>query len=617
MLKRAAERAKEGRGQIVAAMAEPGVGKSRLFFEFKATSQSGWMVLEAFSVSHGKASAFVPVIDLLWSYFRITSDDDERTRREKINGKILTLDRSLEDVLPYLHALLGLSEQNSPLAEIEPQTRKRRSLDAIKRILLRESLSQPLIVIFEDLHWVDEESQGFLNLLADSIGTARILMLVNYRPEYRHEWGHKTYYTQLRLDPLGKESADEMLSALLGESKELAPLKRLIIERTEGNPFFMEETVQVLLDEGVLVRNGTTKLTKPLAQLKIPPTVQDILASRIDRLAPDQKDLLQTLSVIGTEFKLGLVRKVVAKPGPELEPMLSELQLGEFIYEQPAVGDIEYTFKHALTHDVAYHSVLNERRRMLHGRIGAALESIYADSLDDHVAELAHHCARSGNPGKAVEYCLRAVRQCAHRGSFAEAVAQFETALELLQKLPDDDRRAELELDLRNAVGVALSVIKGYGSPEDKQSSARAVELCRRPEVDWVKRWSALRIAFVPRVGDLRAGEIAAELVALAEEHGGAERIAEAVTLLAQNRMFLGDFEPAAQGYDRAWATWESTGKPALRGNWMASHYRMQSAYNLWFLGYPDRAVERAIIATANAQESGSKLILSEVHYWA
>ena len=284
----AAERAKSGRGQIVAAMAEAGTGKSRLILEFKAVSQSGWMVLETFSVSHGKASAFLPVIDLLWSYFEITSDDDERKRREKINGKVLTLDRSLEDALPYLHAMLGLSDPNSPVAEMEPQARKRRSLDAIKRILLRESLNQPLIVIFEDLHWVDDESQVFLNLLADSIANAKILLLVNYRPEYSHQWGSKTYYTQLRLDPLGKEIADEMLTALVGDGADVRPLKRLIIERTEGNPFFMEETVQVLLDEGSLVRDGATaRLTKPLGELKIPPTVQAILAARIDRLPSD------------------------------------------------------------------------------------------------------------------------------------------------------------------------------------------------------------------------------------------------------------------------------------------------------------------------------------------
>ncbi len=186
-MKRAAEQAQAGRGQIVASVAEAGVGKSRLLFEFKAISRSGWMVLEAFSVSHGQASAFLPLIDLLYSYFEISSEDDVRKRREKINGKVLTLDRSLEDTLQYLYGLLGIGDEDNQIAEIKAQTRKHRALDAVKRILLRESLNQPLIVVFEDLHWIDGESQAFLNLLADSIGTARILLLVNYRPEYRHE----------------------------------------------------------------------------------------------------------------------------------------------------------------------------------------------------------------------------------------------------------------------------------------------------------------------------------------------------------------------------------------------------------------------------------------------
>ena len=511
-MKRAADQAKAGRGQIVAAVAEAGVGKSRLLFEFKAVSQAGWMVLEAFSVSHGQASAFLPMIELLYSYFEISSEDDARKRREKINGKVLTLDRSLEDTLQYLYGLLGISDEDNQIAEIQAQTRKHRALDAVKRILLRESLNQPLIVVFEDLHWIDRESQAFLNLLADSIGTARILLLVNYRPEYRHEWGNKTYYTQLRLDPLGKESADEMLTALLGDEPELAPLKRIIIEKTEGNPFFMEETVQVLLDEGALVRNGHFRLTKPLRELKIPPTVQAILAARIDRLPSDQKDLLQTLAVIGMEFKLGLVRKVWEPPAisaiasakregttraltllreeadleaSDLDSMLSELQLGEFIYEQPAVGDIEYTFKHALTHDVAYNSVLNERRRLLHERIGAGLELVYRENLNDHLAALIHHYARSGNPGKAVEYCLLAIQQSEARGSFIEAVALFETGLDLLQKLPDDDSRADRELDLRSLAYSALGDTKGLASPEVERSTERALALCQRPGINW------------------------------------------------------------------------------------------------------------------------------------
>ena len=310
-MRAAAELARAGHGQIVAAIAEAGVGKSRLLVEFKATSQSGWMVLETFSVSHGKASAYLPVIDLLRNYFDISAGDDERKRREKITGRVLALDRTLEDTLPYLFALLGIVEGDDPLAQMDGQIRKRRTLEAIKRIALRESLNQPLMVIFEDLHWIDEQTQELLNLLADSIGTAKFLLLVNYRPEYSHQWNSKTYYTQLRLDPLDRESAAEMLSALLGDGKDLIPLKRLIIERTEGTPFFMEEIVQALFEEDVLQRNGAVKLAKPMNAVKVPATVQAILASRIDRLPLEEKELLQTLAVIGREFALSLVKQVV------------------------------------------------------------------------------------------------------------------------------------------------------------------------------------------------------------------------------------------------------------------------------------------------------------------
>jgi predicted ATPase len=332
---------------------------------------------------------------------------------------------------------LGLTEGNDPLAGMDAQVRKRRTLDAIKRLLLRESLNQPLAVIFEDLHWIDNETQAFLNLLADSIGTAKILLLVNYRPEYSHQWNNKTYYTQLRLDRLGKESADEMLSAMLGDAFELAPLKRLIIEKTEGNPFFMEETVQVMLDEGALVRNGTVRLTKSLNELRIPPTVRAILASRIDRLPPDEKDLLQTLAVIGKDFTLSLVRAIAGRIDDDLGRMLDDLQLGEFIYEQPAMGDVEYTFKHALTREVAYGSVLSERRRLLHNRAGEALEGLFAGRLDDHLNGLAHHFTQGANAAKAVRYLTLAGKQALERSAFAESQAQLQKGLEWAKALPE------------------------------------------------------------------------------------------------------------------------------------------------------------------------------------
>jgi predicted ATPase len=297
-MKRALDSAKSGHGQIVAAVGEAGVGKSRLFYEFQAVGQSGCLVLETLSVSHGKASAYLPVIDLLKNYFDIIPDDDARKRREKIGGKILILDRALEDTLPYIFTLLEVEESDDLFARMDPEIRRRRTLDAIKRLLLRESLNQPLIVIFEDLHWLDEGSRALLNLLADSIGTAHLLMLVNYRPEFTHNWGNKTYYTQLRLDPLSTESGEEMLKALLDDGHDLVPLKRVIIEKTEGNPFFMEEIVQALFEQGALLRNGSIKLAKSLSTIQIPSTVQAVLASRIDRLPPEEKELLQTLAVI-------------------------------------------------------------------------------------------------------------------------------------------------------------------------------------------------------------------------------------------------------------------------------------------------------------------------------
>jgi len=376
--------------------------------------------------------------------------------------------------------LLAIAENPDPLAQMDPQIKRRRTLDAIKRIILRESLNQPTIIIFEDLHWIDGETQALLDLLADGIVNVRVLLLVNYRPEYSHAWTNKSYYMQLRLDALERESAAEMLSTLLGDGVELNPLKRMVIERTEGNPFFIEEMVQALFDEGALVRNGAVKVGRPLSQLRLPSTVQGILASRIDRLPAEQKELLQTLGVIGRESLLGLLGRVVSQAEAQLERMLGDLQAGEFIYEQPAVGDVEYTFKHALTQEVAYNSLLIERRKLLHERIGDAIESIYARSLDDHLAELAHHYSHSDSVAKAVEYLGRAGQQAMQRSAYADAIGSLNAATDLLQRLPDSTERIQRELRLQLTVAPALMVVKGWASPEVVRAFARARELCER-----------------------------------------------------------------------------------------------------------------------------------------
>ena len=256
-------------------------------------------------------------------------------------------------------------------------------------------------------------------------------------------------------------------------------LKRLIIEKTEGNPFFMEEIVRALVEQGVLVRNGATRLTKPLTEIRIPPTVHGILASRIDALPASEKGLLQTLAVIGKDFSLNLVRHIAASPDDRLGPMLKGLQAGEFIYEQPALGETEYTFKHALTQEVAYNSVLLERRRLLHERTGEAIEELFKDRIDDHLTELAHHYSRSVNSRKATEYLFRAGRQAAARSAYSEAVARLSSALELLKHLPDDAERARQELKVQFALGSSLASAKGWAAAELEPVYARAARVVR------------------------------------------------------------------------------------------------------------------------------------------
>jgi tetratricopeptide (TPR) repeat protein len=373
-----------GHGQIIGVVGEPGVGKSRLFYEFKHRGQQPCRVLETFSVSHGKAFAYLPLIELLKYYLQIGATDDERQRREKITGKVLTLDRSLEGSLPYLYYLLGVTGPDSSLGQMDGQVRRQRTFEAIRQLLVHESLGQPLVLIFEDLQWLDRETEAFLRVLSDGVPGARMLLLVNYRPEYQHDWGQKSCYTQLRLDPLGPVEAEALLAALLGEDASLAPLKPLIMNQTEGNPFFLEEVVQTLAEEQVLSGEpGAYRLQRAPADLHIPTTVQGVLSARIDRLAMAEKALLQTLAVIGKDFPWSLVQQVVGPPEDELRRGLSRLQAGEFLYERPAFPEVEYTFKHGLTQEVAYGSLLLERRSRLHERTARAIEALFRDHLDD------------------------------------------------------------------------------------------------------------------------------------------------------------------------------------------------------------------------------------------
>jgi tetratricopeptide (TPR) repeat protein len=454
-----------GHGQVVAVLGEAGVGKSRLVDEFvQAAHAEGWLVLDSAAVSYSQATPYCPVLDLLRRFRHLEEREDMRTIQTKMTAQVLTLDAALQDTIPALLALLDALPADSPFLQLDPPQRRQRTLQALKRVLLRESQVQPLLLVFEDLHWIDTETQVLLDSLVESLPTARLLLLVNYRPEYQHGWSSKTYYTQLHLDPLPPASADELLQALLGDDLSLVPLKLLLIARTEGNPFFLEESVRTLVETGLLVGEpGLYRLDKSFESLQVPATVQAVLAARIDRLPPEEKRLLQTAAVIGTEVPLLLLQAIAELPEATVHPGLAHLQAAEFLYETRLFPEQVYTFKHALTHEVAYSSLLLERRRVLHGRIVEALETVSPERGAEQVERLAHHALRGEVWDKALAYCRQAGEKSMAGSAYREAVGAFEQALSVLAHLPETRDTREQAIDLRFALRTALTPSGDWG----------------------------------------------------------------------------------------------------------------------------------------------------------
>jgi tetratricopeptide (TPR) repeat protein len=450
-LRLALERAAAGHGQIVAVAGEAGIGKSRLFWEFTHSHRvQGWFILESTALSHSQAISYLPVTDLLRAYFHIDERDDERKIREKVTGKLLTLDQSLRPTVPAFLQLLDVSVEDSEWRAQDPSQRRHQILEAVKRLLLRESRVQPLLLIIENLHWLDSETQAFLDSLVESLPAARVLLLVSYRPEYQHGWGSKTSYSQFRIDPLPAASADELLRALLGDDPGLGPVKRILIQRTEGNPFFLEETVRMLVETGALSgERGAYRLAHEVHAIQVPPTVQAVLAARIDRLPIDTRRLLQAAAVIGMEVPLHLLHAITELPEDVLRRNLTQLQAAEFLYEVSLFPSVEYAFKHALTHDVAYGTLLQERRRALHARIVAAIERLHPDRVTEHVEALAHHALRGEAWDKAVSYMRQGGAKAAARAANREAVILFEQALSAMPHLPEGRLTTECAIDLR------------------------------------------------------------------------------------------------------------------------------------------------------------------------
>jgi len=461
------------RGHILAMVGEPGMGKSRLVHEFtRHQLPAGWLVLEGASVSYGKATPYFPLVEMLRRYFQITDGKAREEIQERVVNHILELSNVLQDTIAPILSLLGAlpEERYSPISvernwlsqhqdliemvnrfcAMDPQQRRRRTLDALKRILVRESQRQPLLIVFEDLHWIDSETQAFFDGFVESLPMSRILLLVDYRPEYTHGWSDRSFYCHLRVDPLNPASAEELLQHLLGRNKDLAPLMQLLKARTVGNPFFAEESVRSLVEEGVLTgEKGAYRPGLRIDQIRLPSTVQNVVADRIDRLSQEEKRVLQTAAVIGMIVPYALLQAAAETADENLQHHLSCLQTAEFLYESNLFPELEYSFRHAITCEVAYGELLHERRIMLHAKIVSALEQSTGDNLHDHFETLAHHAYHGELWEKAAGYSEQAGRRALAKSANHEAVRFLEMTLVALRKQKETPESLEQSVDIR------------------------------------------------------------------------------------------------------------------------------------------------------------------------
>ena len=472
-LQQALERARgRNMGARSGIVGEAGVGKSRLTYEF--ISAQPCPVLGSCALSYENAASWAPVIDLLRSYFDLNGRQTPEEIASIVGAKMRGLDRKLEgDIAPILSLLDALPEDD-PFRSLDARDRKQRVLTAQTRLILAQSQRDPLVLVFENLQWIDEESRAFLDALMAQLPRSRLLLLMNYRPEFEHDWQGREGFTQILLEPLPPPAARELLSTLFGDDRSLAGVQDMLIERSNGNPFFLEEIVSTLAETKAIVGEpGRWRLAAKADALDVPPTVQAVIAARIDRLPPDEKLLLQQASVIGIDVPLALLEAVTEVPDELARRALRSLQTSSFIHQTNLFPDLEYRFRHVLTRDVAYSSLLKDQRRGLHAQAVLAIERLYSDRLPSYLDELANHAVRGELWDKAVTYNRQLGVRAQERASNPEAVSSFEDALSALAHLPPSRETLELEIDLRSAMRPALLQL---GRLDEVHTISRQVE---------------------------------------------------------------------------------------------------------------------------------------------
>jgi class 3 adenylate cyclase/tetratricopeptide (TPR) repeat protein len=529
-----------GSGKLVGVVGEPGTGKTRLVHEFLHSPEaSAWAVLKTASASYTRHTPYLAFSNLIRTWCEIPEQASPDDINRRLRNKLSALGDDLLSALPAMRSLLDLPVDDAEWLALEPAARRQRILAAAKSIILRGAAAGPLLLWFEDMQWTDAETRSLIEGIAEEAETSRLLIILTYRPEYEQKWPRKNYRA-VQIEALDRPDAELLVRTLLGNDKANEQLCSLLVQRTEGTPLFIEETVRSQVEHGVLRGGmGAYELTQELNAIKIPDSVQAVLASRIDRLAPEQRELLQTASVIGSEVPVALLEQVVDIPQRQLRVLLADLQAAEFLYQ---TASFHFKFKHALTHEVAYGSLLSRRRQELHGRVVRAIESQYSDNIAEVVERLAHHAMNAEFWEEALNYSRQAGDRAVELSAYREARIFFDQAIQALKHLPQDQEHIQLGIDIRLGLRTIFGATADYPALEDclREAELLAISIEDRPRLAAI---SVAQTLVHNWRGDLDASiECGLRALSIAREINSSRLELPASFYLGQAYMWRGDF---------------------------------------------------------------------------
>ena len=571
-LREAFESARSGSGQVIGIVGEAGVGKSRLLLELRGALPEGeYTFLEGQCLHYGGSMPYLPVLDALKQYFDMEEEDREAIIKKKLRERLKELDGEAGVVPPALHEVLSLKVEDVKYLKLSPQQRRELTFEAIRDLLVRESQRRPLILAFEDLHWIDKSSEEFIDYLIGFLPTAEILLILLYRPEYIHRWGNKSYYGKIGLDQLSAQTSAELVQAILEEGEVAPEIAGLVLGRAGGNPLFVEELTHSLVENGsIQKKNNQFVLARKAHEIQVPDTIHGIIAARMDRIEENLKRIMQVASVIGREFAYRILQAITGM-SEDLKASMLNLQGLEFIYEKQLFPELEYVFKHALTQEVAYNSLLVKRRKEIHEKIGRTIEELYAERLEEYYEVLAYHFARSDDAAKAVEYLDLANQKAAKAWAMEDAKAYFDQAMKLLDTLPETQERIEKRISLLVNQTYVFEML--FQMPAFHEQLTRYQPLLARIEDPallgvFYRSLAYCEFSFGHFAQSIRTGSKAAELC---EAAGRTEEARGARVMIQWSYLWRGDLERASslkeevlprveEGVDLFWQEWALQG---------------------------------------------------------